>query len=127
MTQKLNVVQKLQKEYGMSLRGTGRECDYDYHAVNAHLNILKLPEKYQELVWNGPISVSHIQELEPLFNGGEVTTSRIIDWLDRSIERKLTSQELRGAVHPELREQIKTLKLEETIDENRELLAVSGS
>lgn len=95
---------KLQEEYGMSLRGIGRECDYDYHAVLAHLNVLKLPEKYQELVWDGPLSVSHIQELEPIFNQGEVRTSRIIQWLNQIIERKLTRSELREALRPELRE-----------------------
>jgi ParB family chromosome partitioning protein len=95
---------KLQEEYGMSLRGIGQECDYSYHSVNAHLNVLKLPEKYQELIWNGPLSVSHIQELEPLFNGGELTSSRIIQWLDQVIERKLSSSELRETMRPELRE-----------------------
>ena len=95
---------KLQKEYGMSLRGIARECDYDYHTVNAHLNVLKLSEKYQELIWKGPLSVSHVRELEPLFNGGEATASRITQWLDQVIERKLTHSELREVIRPELRE-----------------------
>jgi len=95
---------KLQKEYGMSLRGIGRECDYDYHAVLAHLNVLKLPEKYQEIVWDGPLSVTHIQELEPIFDQGEVSTSRIIQWLDQVLSQKLTSKELRETISPELKE-----------------------
>ena len=95
---------KLQEEYGMSLRGIARECDYDHHTVLAHLNILKLPEKYRELVWSGPLSVSHIQELESLFDESGVATPRVIQWLDQIIERKLTHSELREVIRPELRE-----------------------
>lgn len=96
---------KLQEPpYGMSLRGIARECDYSEDSVVAHLNVLKLPEKYQKLVWDGPLSVSHIRELRPLFNEGAPTVAPVIKWLDQVIDRKLTHSELRESIRPELRE-----------------------
>lgn len=94
---------KLQ-DFGLSLRGIARECDYDENAVVAHLNVLKLPEKYQNLIWDGPLAVSHIQELRPLFEGGAVRTARILKWLDQIIAQKLTRDELRASLRPELKE-----------------------
>lgn len=94
----------LQEQEGMSLRGIARECDYDAHAVMAHLNVLKLPQKYQHLVWQGrPLTVSHIRELEPYFNGN-VATATLVEKLDLVIERKLTSDEIRKTIRPELEE-----------------------
>lgn len=96
---------KLQEPpYGMSLRGIARECDYSEDSVVAHLNVLKLPEKYQKLVWDGPLSVSHIRELRSLFNEGAPTVAPAIKWLDQVIDRKLTHSELRESIRPELRE-----------------------
>ena len=69
----------------------------------AHLNVFKLPQKYQELVWDGPLNVSHIRELQPMLNGG-VANAIVIRWLDQILERKLTVPELREAIKPELKE-----------------------
>ena len=94
---------KLQKEYGMSLKGISRECDYHVNSVKAHLNVLKLPQKYQNLVWEkgSPLTVGHIQELEPFFNGG-VSIDTLTDRLDVIIDRKLTVHEFRGVLKPDL-------------------------
>jgi len=94
---------KLQEEYGMSLRGIARDCDYHPNAVKAHLNVFKLPQKYQELVWDrgSPLTVGHVQELEPLFDSG-VLISTITDRLDLTIERKLTVHEFRDVLRPDL-------------------------
>jgi len=94
---------KLQEEYGMSLRGISRECDYGEQQVAAHLNVFKLPEKYQNLVWEGQLSISHIQELRPYFNGG-ASSEALISKLDLTLERKLTSPELRETIKPEIQE-----------------------
>lgn len=94
---------ELQEEYRMSLRGIARECDYGEQQVVAHLNVLKLPEKYQNLVWNGPLTVSHIQELRPYFNSG-VSNEALIGKLELILERKLTVPELRKTIKPELEE-----------------------
>lgn len=92
---------KLQ-ESGMSLNGIARECDYATMAVVAHLNVFKLPEKYQNLVWDGKISVTaHIQPLSPMFNG---TLISVVKWLDQILDRKLTFDELRKSIKPELEE-----------------------
>ena len=69
----------------------------------AHLNVFKLPQKYQELVWDGPLNVSHIRELQPMLNGG-VANAIVIRWLDQILERKLTVTELREAIKPELKD-----------------------
>jgi len=94
---------KLQDEYGMSLRGISRECDYGEQQVAAHLNVFKLPEKYQNLVWTGQLGISHIQELRPYFNGG-ASAEALIAKLDLALERKLTSMELRETIKPEIQE-----------------------
>lgn len=93
---------KLQEKYGMSVTGIGRDCDYDRHTVLAYLNVFKLPNKYQNLVWDGKIGIAHIRELESLFNGEY--SHHITDYLNQSLERKLSSAELRQTLRPELEE-----------------------
>ena len=94
---------KLQ-EMGLSLRGIARECDYDVMRVRAYLNVLKLPEKYQEIVWNNKdLSVSHIQELDSYFNS-VVRTTEIVKKLDLILNRRLTRDEFRMVLQPELEE-----------------------
>jgi len=89
----------------MSVNGIAKECDADYHTVLAHLNVLKLPEKYQNYVWSHPrLSVTHIQEMESLFNGGSVYTEPILKKLDQIMDEKLTSKELREVLRPEIEE-----------------------
>jgi hypothetical protein len=76
----------------MSIRGIARECDTDPHVVLTHLNVFRLPEKYQEMVWNGSPSITHIQELEPMFSKldeGVVATIEIIALLDHVVIQKL--------------------------------------
>jgi len=101
--EKAHYFRKLQEKYGMSLRGIARDCDYHPNAVKAHLNVFKLPQKYQELIWDrgSPLTVGHIQELEPLFDSG-VLISTITDRLDLIIERKLTVHEFRDVLRPDL-------------------------
>ena len=59
----------MQKEYGMSLRGITIEYDTEQHMVRAYLNVFKLPEDYQRMVWDRVIPIGVIRELEQLFNG----------------------------------------------------------
>lgn len=93
---------KLQK-MGMSFRGIARECDYGEQQVVAHLNVLRLPDKYQTLVWDGPLTVSHIQELRPFFNTN-ASNEALAEKLNLILERKLTVPELRRVIKPELEE-----------------------
>lgn len=62
---------KMQEKYGMSIRGIAREYDQDHHTVIAYLNVFKLPDDYQQMVWDRVIPISVIRELEPLFSSGE--------------------------------------------------------
>lgn len=108
----------LQEKYGMSIRGIARECDYHPNAVLAYLNIFKLPEKYQEMVWNGQLSVSHIQELESFFvmlDEGVLTSTEITKLLDQAITQKLTVDEFRELVRPkakEIEEEVRRKRIE---------------
>jgi len=92
---------KLREEYGMSLRGIARECDYAEDSVAAHLNVLQLPEKYQNLVWDGVLSVSHVRMLRSYFNGDALMRAHAVEWLDQAIEKKLDANELQEATKPE--------------------------
>ena len=99
---------KLQEDYGLSLRGITRECDMkSVHSVIAYLNVLKLPEKYQSLVWAREISIGVIHELEPLFNGVQRCTPEsnpeIFEILEKAATRKGFSREAaREAIKPYL-------------------------
>ena len=53
----------------MSLSGMARETDMGTNDVKAYLNVLKLPENYQEMVWDRTIPIRNIRELDQLFNG----------------------------------------------------------
>ena len=101
--EKAHYFKKLQKEYGMSLKGIARECDYSVNAVKAHLNVFKLPQEYQNLIWKrgSPLTVGHIQELESLINRG-VPIGTLTDRLDLIVERKLTVHEFRDVLRPDL-------------------------
>jgi len=102
----------LQKDYGLSLRGIARECDYDEKTVTAYLNIFRLPDKYQESVWDGQIPIRAIIELGVLFNGGAERSAEIIGWLDQVMERKgFGAEQLREALRPRLAELRQKLKV----------------
>jgi len=83
---------------GMSLREIGRLFGYDHHDILMYLNVFKLPEEYQEAVWQGSIPIGNIRELEPLFGNGAYAPPKVIDWLDQ----RLSQPELRKALHPAL-------------------------
>jgi len=103
--EKAHYFQKLQKQYGMSIEGIARETDYSRRAVTGYLNVFKLPEKYQQYVWDGQIGIADLLELEPLFNGGASTRTQILSWLNQRLKGSLrTSVELREALKPHVKE-----------------------
>lgn len=87
-----------QRKEGMSLRAIGRLFGYSHQDVLMYLNVFKLPEEYQEAVWQGEIPIGNIRELDPLFRGGTYASPEVIDWLDQ----RLSQPELRKALHPTL-------------------------
>jgi len=98
---------RMQEEYGMSLRGIGREYDTDTKMVKAYLNVFKLPDEYQQMVWDGAIPIRNILELEQFFNGVERSTPEanpeIFEILDRSArERYFGAEQIREAIKPYL-------------------------
>ena len=58
---------------------------------------------------SGKLSVTYIQELNSLFNG-VVDTTRIVDYINRVIDQKLTSKELRQTIKPELYPTVESLE-----------------
>lgn len=82
---------------GMSLREIGRLFGYGPSDVLMYLNVFKLPNEYQEAVWQGDIPIGNIKELESLFNVPH-GTEKVIDWIDQ----RLPSSELRKALSPTL-------------------------
>lgn len=83
---------------GMSLREIGRLFGYDHHDILMYLNVFKLPEEYQEAVWQGSIPIGNIRELEALLGSGAHAPPEVINWLDQ----RLSSPELRKALSPTL-------------------------
>jgi len=59
---------KMQDE-GMSLRGIATEFETNHHDVSAYINVFRLPDDYQKMVWDRIIPVGVIRELESIFAG----------------------------------------------------------
>jgi len=85
---------KMQEKYGYSLRKIARIFSIDHATVINYLNVLKLPEKYQQLVWEGKIGLGIIRELMPLFNN----ISLVTQWLDKVVAENLTREDLKEAL-----------------------------
>lgn len=93
--------------YGMSVKGIAREYDTGMRTVNAYLNVFKLPDEYQQMVWDKVIPIRNIRELQPLFNGVARATPddnpEIFEILDRSArERHFGAEQIREAIKPSL-------------------------
>jgi len=116
---------KLQEPpFGMSLQGMAKETDMGTNDVKAYLNVLKLPEDYQEMVWNRIIPIRNIRELDQLFSGvSRVTPEKnpqLFELLDRSSKEKhFGAEQIREAMKTYLtklrKEQVK--KATEIIEE----------
>lgn len=85
---------------GMSLRGIAGDHDDEIHNVLSFLNVLKLPERYRDEVWDGCLSVGHVRELEFQFNQG-VAIATPLSNLDIAIERKLNVRQFHDYLHPQ--------------------------
>jgi len=82
---------KMRDQYGYSLRKIARIFSIDHATVMNYLNVLKLPEKYQQLVWEGKIGLGIIRELMPLFDDINLVTQ----WLDKVVAENLTREDLK--------------------------------
>jgi len=102
---------RLIEEEKLTLRKIAEVFNIDHHTVASYLNTLRLPEKYQEMVWNGQIGIGVIRELEPLFASGEYSP-KIAELLDHVVEKGLSQKQLREALKPALKE-IEEKKVEE--------------
>lgn len=91
---------QMHQKQGASLRGIARDHDDEHNNVLALLNVLKLPERYQDEVWDGILSVAHIRELDFQFNQGGAAAP-VISNLDIAIERKLNSRQFHDFLHPQ--------------------------
>lgn len=97
---------RLHQRQGMSAKGIASDHDERYSTVIACLNVFKLPRKYQNRVWDGPLSLRHIEVLGSLLNGGEVTAVTL-KRLDETIERRLSHRELHEILKPQKEEDVK--------------------
>lgn len=114
---------RMKEEYGMSFKRIAMEYDIDHRDVKAYLNVFKLPEEYQQMVWDRVIPIRNIRELDQLFNRVARATPEeipeIFEILDRSAkERHFGAEQIREAIKPYL------AKLrEEQIEKAKEALA----
>ena len=113
-------MRRLQRDFSLSLRAIARECDTRSHnIVKAYLNVFKLPEKYQELVWAKEIPIGVVMELDTLFNRGTYVpregedgtcllpekNPELFDMLDRAAtEKHFGQKEVQEALRPYLAE-----------------------
>ena len=67
--EKAHFFQRMQKDYGMSLEAISREYEIAATTVRAYLNVFKLPDNYQQIVWDRVIPLGVVQELASLFSG----------------------------------------------------------
>ena len=88
---------RLHEEYRISINRIAKECGVHRHIIMAYLNIFRLPEKYQKIIWGeepGNLTVTHIQEMESLF-ASETPIQEITEILDYVLENNLSKRELR--------------------------------
>lgn len=98
---------RMKEEYGMSLKRIADEFNIDHRDVKAYLNVFKMPEEYQQKVWNRVIPIRNIRELDQLFNKVARATPKenqeIFELLDRSArERHFGAEQIREAIKPYL-------------------------
>ena len=103
---------KLQEKYGMSLRGMAMEYGIDRHTIKAYLHTFRLPDEYQQMVWDRVIPIGVVKELEVLFNSGVYPPSgrltpekapEIFGILDRAAREKYFGQkEAQESIRPYL-------------------------
>ena len=85
------------------IRGIARECDYGHQTVLAYLNVFKLPEKYQDLVWAREIPIGVIGKIGTLFDRGGRYRPEVYDILEKASSLKHFGQrEAEEAVKPYL-------------------------
>lgn len=113
----------MREEYGMNFTSIAREFDIDLRDVKAYLNVFKMPEEYQLMVWEKVIPIRNIRELDQLFNRVELATPEgnpeIFKILDRSVEEKhFGAEQIREALKPYL-----TRLRQEQIEQAQGLLA----
>lgn len=111
-TEKAHHFRKLQEKYGMSLRGMAMEYGIDRHTIKAYLNTFRLPDDYQQMVWDRVIPIGVVKELEVLFNSGVYPPSErlapekapeIFEILDRAVREKYFGQkEAQESIRPYL-------------------------
>jgi ParB/RepB/Spo0J family partition protein len=107
---------------GMSVRGIAESHDTSPNTVLAYLNVFKLPEEYQEMVWDRVIPIGVINALEPLFTGVTYVTPQrnpeLFAILDRAArEKHFTQKEAQEAIKPYL-----TKLREEQIEKAKEVI-----
>ena len=100
-------LKRMKEEYGMSFKRIAMEYDIDHRDVKAYLNVFKLPEEYQQMVWDRVIPIRNIRELDQLFNRVARATPEenpeIFEILDRSTkERHFGAEQIREAIKPYL-------------------------
>ena len=85
----------------ISIEAIAHKMRYSRCMVRNFLNVNKLPEKYQKLLWQNVkgISIAHIDDLASFFNGNIATA---LKHLDLSLERKLNQNEFEAYLNPEL-------------------------
>lgn len=108
--EKAEFFKKMQNE-GMSLRGIAREFEQDHHMIMAYINVFRLPDDYQAMVWDRIIPIRVIRELESLFSNasGErspltgQTMPALFEILDRAArEKHFSAEQIKEALKPHL-------------------------
>ena len=88
---------RLHEKYKISINRIAKECGVHRHIITAYLNIFRLPEKYQKIIWGekpGNLTVTHIREMENLF-ASKTPIQEITEILDYVLENNLSTRELR--------------------------------
>lgn len=96
---------KNHQEQGWRLREIARNHGDHLPNVTAYLNSLKLSSEYQEKIWDGPLSVGHVQVIQTDFPNGDSILSlekrkRIESKLEIAEIRKLSVSEFRDMDKP---------------------------
>jgi ParB family chromosome partitioning protein len=105
--EKARYFKKLHDE-GMTFYQIGKELNVDDNWVLAHINVFRFPVEIQNAVWEGRLTISQVQALEPIIGGNVEEATNIAR---EALLRKLTLDETRQLLRPRV-DQIEKARIE---------------
>jgi ParB family chromosome partitioning protein len=104
--EKARYFKKLHDE-GMTFYQIGKELNVDDNWVLAHINVFQFPSDVQSAVWDGVLTIKHIQTIEPIIGANIEEATKVVREI---ILRRLSVRETEDLLKPR-REEIERARI----------------